>query len=131
MLPTVFYATICAGGVYSAASASSTAAELARQVRQGESNLIICSADAKEVAVTAAKDCGVPLERVMVLESSPRVLNSIGSGRSCIADQELDWMRITDKDELENSVICLLYSSGTTGVPKGKSRIPPALRSIS
>ena len=32
--------------------------------------------------------------------------------------QELDWTRITDPQELEDSVICLLYSSGTTGLPK-------------
>jgi long-subunit acyl-CoA synthetase (AMP-forming) len=36
---------------------------------------------------------------------------------------KLEWERITNKDELENSLICLLYSSGTTGIPKGQSLI--------
>jgi long-subunit acyl-CoA synthetase (AMP-forming) len=40
---------------------------------------------------------------------------------------KLEWERITNKDELENSLICLLYSSGTTGIPKGKS---PTLRQV-
>jgi 4-coumarate--CoA ligase len=33
--------------------------------------------------------------------------------------ESLDWQRISDPVELENSLICLLYSSGTTGAPKG------------
>ena len=33
--------------------------------------------------------------------------------------ESLDWPRITDPKTLDESVICLLYSSGTTGIPKG------------
>jgi hypothetical protein len=57
--------------VYSAASASYTAPELSRQVKQGSSNLIFCSEDAKDVAIQSVKDCGVPLSRVLVISSSP------------------------------------------------------------
>ena len=31
----------------------------------------------------------------------------------------LPWTRITDRKELEESLIALIYSSGTTGLPKG------------
>jgi len=34
------------------------------------------------------------------------------------SNQELDWRRITDSAELEKSIIGLLFSSGTTGLPK-------------
>ena len=118
LLPVLFYAVVCAGGVYSAANTSATVPELARQIRQGQANLIACSEDTKDVAVGAAKECGVPLDRVLVLESRSRTIRSVHSGISCMSRQELDWARITDSQELEDSVICLLYSSGTTGVPK-------------
>jgi 4-coumarate--CoA ligase len=118
LLPVLFYAVICAGGVYSAANTSATVPELARQVKQGGADLIACSEDTKDVAIAAAKVCGVSLDRVLVLESRPRSLKSVQGGLSCMSQQELDWTRITDPQELENSVICLLYSSGTTGVPK-------------
>jgi 4-coumarate--CoA ligase len=118
-LPVLFYAVICAGGVYSAANTSATVPELARQVKQGGANLIACSEDTKDVAIGAAKECGVPLDHVLLLDSRSRSLTSVRDGISCMSQQELDWARTTDPHELEDSVICLLYSSGTTGVPKG------------
>ena len=121
IVPSFFYGVICAGGVYSAATSSCTAAELARQVQQGQSNLIACSRDVKDVAVSAAKQCGISLDRVLVIESAPEwKITSVEGGQGCISSEELDWTRITDKEELDNSVPCLLYSSGTTGPPKGR-----------
>jgi long-subunit acyl-CoA synthetase (AMP-forming) len=120
ILPILFYGVIAAGGVFSSASSSFTAPELARQVKQGSSNLIVCSSDAEQVAIAAAKECGIPLDRVLKLQSRPNwSLTTIEDNQNCISSNKLDWKRITDKKELENSLICLLYSSGTTGIPKG------------
>jgi 4-coumarate--CoA ligase len=121
LLPILFYGVIAAGGVYSAASASFTAPELSRQIKQGSSSLIFCSEDAKAVAVQAAIDCGVPLTRVLVINSSSEwSMRTVEGGLACLpSNGEMDWQRITDEKELKNSLICLLYSSGTTGVPKG------------
>lgn len=123
LLPILFYGVIAAGGVYSAASASFTAPELSRQVRHGSSSLIFCSEDAKDVAVATAKECGVPSSRVLVIRSSPKwEMRSVEGDQMCLpSNGSMEWQRITDQKELENSLVCLLYSSGTTGVPKGKS----------
>lgn len=121
-LPIAFYATIAAAGVYSAASASFTVEEFARQVHDGSSNLIICSRDVVEVAKRAAGACGVPADRVLVLESSPVWrLYDVTTGRSALGTgtERLEWERITDEETLVKRHICLLYSSGTTGLPKG------------
>ena len=81
---------------------------------------MICSPDIKDVAIEAARACGVPLERVVVLESEPWSFKSVEGDIDLFTEKRLTWERITDKERLENSLIVLLYSSGTTGIPKGQ-----------
>lgn len=120
MIPAAFFGVIAAGGVYSAASPSSTVSELARQIKIGHSNLIICSEEHVETAREAAKECNVPLDRVLVLSSSPeRKLESLGTGKNAVTDGRLAWTTITDPKALKQSLITILWSSGTTGLPKG------------
>lgn len=51
-----------------------------------------------------------------------RVIGENGdAGPNLIDERErLDWERITDPKVLENSLVVLIYSSGTTGLPKGE-----------
>jgi len=120
MVPAAFFGVVAAGGIYSAASPSSTIPELARQISIANSNLIICSAEHKAVVTAAARQCRVPLERILILESFPhKTLTSLGTNRNIISTQKLPWPRITDPAALKNSVITILWSSGTTGLPKG------------
>lgn len=120
MAPAVFYGVIAAGGVYSAASPSSTVSELARQINIGKSNLVICGEEHVKTTGEAAKQCNVSLDRVLVLSSPPdRKLESLGTGKNAITDKRLAWTTITDPKALKQSLITILWSSGTTGLPKG------------
>ncbi|KAF2816390.1 acetyl-CoA synthetase-like protein [Mytilinidion resinicola] len=120
--PAAFYGIIAAGGVFSAASPSFTPEELVRQIKQGKGNLVVVSEDSKEVGIKAAKICGIPLKRVLVLTSEPEWgLKTLEGGLALNwkTGNRLTWKRVTDYEELKKSLIVLLYSSGTTGVPKG------------
>lgn len=49
-----------------------------------------------------------------------RILQDLETGTNYLeSTAELDWPRITDSQALKKSKACLLYSSGTTGPPKG------------
>ncbi|KAF9886169.1 hypothetical protein FE257_011994 [Aspergillus nanangensis] len=128
LLPTVFFGVIAAGGIYSAASTALTTMELARQIEQSSSTLIIASPDTADVALKAAQKCNIPASRVLVLRSMAhhRELTSLGHARNYLANNNsnsnnelLAWERITDPHVLQTRIIGLVYSSGTTGVPKG------------
>ncbi|KAI9166368.1 4-coumarate-CoA ligase 2a [Paramyrothecium foliicola] len=119
-LACVFLGVVAAEGLYSAASPAATPADLARQVKDGPGQVIVCSKDRIEVARAAAQQAGLDASRVLVLESYPNVkLYSVDGSVVCDFKHKLPWRKITNATELENSKICLLYSSGTTGLPKG------------
>jgi 4-coumarate--CoA ligase len=130
LVAAAFFGVIAAGGVYSAASPSSTVAELARQIEIGTSRLIICSLEFKELATQAARQCNVPLNRILVLESSPSWrLSSLYGGINAISENKLQWEKITDPKMLKTSLVTILWSSGTTGLPKGMVEFSPGLQS--
>ncbi|KAI5357708.1 Putative AMP-dependent synthetase/ligase, AMP-binding, AMP-binding enzyme domain, ANL [Septoria linicola] len=121
LVPALLYGIIAAGGVYSAASPSSTVSELARQVKIGKSNLIVCGAEHRDVAAKAAKECGLPAQNVLLLDSTKGAwrFDSLEGNVNALSKSKLKWRQIFDPVKLKASLIVILWSSGTTGLPKG------------
>jgi 4-coumarate--CoA ligase len=130
LLPVLSYGIIGAGGVFSAASAASTAGELSKQLQTAHSEILVTVEGTKETAVKAAEAAGWGANgggRVLVMSEGKewelKVVEKNGQmGRNLIDESDkLPWQKITDSYDLENSLVILIYSSGTTGLPKGKS----------
>jgi 4-coumarate--CoA ligase len=81
-----------------------------------------------ETSIKAAEDAGWGNGgggRVLLMsEAKEWTLRTIGQdgkpGKNLVDyGDRLPWTKITDQKELEESLVVLIYSSGTTGLPKG------------
>lgn len=107
-------------------SSSATIPELARLIKSAPSDLVICSPETRDVAIQAAKACGISEDRVLVIDAPNVALREVISGRDVLEKEMMDWKRLS-KEEAENIPVCLIYSSGTTGLPKGECTITDLL----
>jgi long-subunit acyl-CoA synthetase (AMP-forming) len=128
LLPLLPYAVIAASGVFSAASSASTPKELSTQIKEAGSKVLCCVEGTKDVAVQAAEMAGWGESgggRVLVMGEGETwglkaVVKGGGLGKELVdEDDRLQWERITDPVALDESIVVLIYSSGTTGLPKG------------
>ncbi|OAP58070.1 hypothetical protein AYL99_07160 [Fonsecaea erecta] len=109
---------LCAGGVHATCSVTATAFELARQIRLSSPRIVICSPQTRQAAEEAIAESGVDGVRLVIMMSDKLDIVDV-NGRSIISDRKLQWQKVTDPAVLEKTTACLVYSSGTTGDPKG------------
>ncbi|KAJ1330162.1 hypothetical protein BSLG_009692 [Batrachochytrium salamandrivorans] len=95
---------------------SYTTEEVAYQLKDSGSSVLIVSPDLTDNACAAAKRVGIPADRIFVLAEHP--IGSLRTFSSLLSELPLPTITFTS-DELKNTPAYLCYSSGTTGRSKG------------
>lgn len=115
---------LCAGGIHSTCPATATAFELARQLKLTQPKVLICSAQTRTIAEQAISESGLKDIKLLVMVSDIGKHDLVDAdSHSVLSASQLDWKRITSRQDLENRTACVVFSSGTTGIPKGKEKL--------
>ena len=115
------FGVICAGAVHSTCPFTATAFELCRQIKLSSPKILICSPMTRKVAEEAISLSGMNI-RLLVMTSKTGACDiEDANGNSILTSATFNWKRITSQELLEGRTACLVFSSGTTGPPKGKA----------
>ncbi|KAH6677022.1 AMP-binding enzyme [Plectosphaerella plurivora] len=120
LAPAVFYGILATGAAVAACTPSAPPQEMARQMRLTESKLLISSPDLRPLAAAGGSQAGLPDSHILYMgdDDNLSLFEAKSNKEVPLSSERQPWRRITSPEELANTTACLIYSSGTTGVPK-------------
>jgi 4-coumarate--CoA ligase len=122
--PIFFLGVIAAGGVYAGTNPAYTAHELAHALRTSKAKFVLSQADLMKPVLKAAGEVGLGREKVVLFNPGYQggkadvAFEGQMMWRDLLKHGERDWERFDDYETARTTTAALLFSSGTTGLPK-------------
>lgn len=120
----MYLAVVGAGFVWTGTNPAYSTYELVHHFKTSNTKLLIVEPELENAIQLAAKECGITKNHILLFDSEPHTETSATNPRSwrtLLNRGERDWVRFDDLLRAKSTTACLLYSSGTTGLPKAAS----------
>lgn len=127
-VPFLTYGTLNVGGIVSPANPAYTAGELAYHLKDSNAKLVVTTRALLKTAMAAAQEVGLSEDRILIIGTEEDAVSSlalphISTARAGSTENVLKALSPSYKPFPPNATSqdlgFLVYSSGTTGVPKG------------
>lgn len=116
----IVLAIIGAGGVFTGTNPSYTSAELTHHMKTSKSKFLISEPEILEPLLIAAKKNSIPSQKIWIFDPiGQQIPSGQQSWRELLNYGEQDWVRFDDLHLASTTPAARLFSSGTTGLPKG------------
>lgn len=132
--PVVVLGVLMAGGIYNSGNPAGTARELAYQMKDSQPRFVLAADNCMDAALEATKQANIHPDNLFLFEELPAHFDTAATGQeTSINGIKQHWGTLIttpevgrafqwddrDTPEIGNRTAVLIYSSGTTGLPKG------------
>jgi len=112
----LYLGIIGSGGCFTGGNPGYTAHELAHHLSITQAKFILTSSETLGIATVAAKECGIPISRIFVLDfQGEKIPEENQSWARLLQCGEKDWVHVEDPN---NTTAAFIITSGTSGLPK-------------
>lgn len=117
--PIVVLGIIGAGGIFTGTNPSYTSFELKHHVKSSKACFIVSEPEIVGTISDVARELRIPKSHILILDTANQPLPiGFASWKTLLNHGEQEWVRFDNLETSKNTTAMLLFSSGTTGLPK-------------